>query len=114
MDEDMEEYIVRPKKDLSLLTDEERLEHKKRQKHNINAKHYKKRKTREMYLIDTHNRINELLHDERCMEECSKEEKELFLECVKICKEELKRKPKKEIHNPYDNMILNYDYLTQF
>ncbi len=81
----MEEYIVRQRVNLNSLSDTEKIEHIRQQKKQANAKYYKKRKSREMYYINIHNEINDILNDE----DYDGEDEDLFLDCVRICKEEL-------------------------
>jgi len=83
----MEEYCVRQKKDLSLMNEKELLEHKRKQRQKANATYYQKKKQYEVYITNTHNEMVDLLNDDRY----DGEDKDLILECIQICKEELKQ-----------------------
>jgi len=80
-------YVVREKANFKLMTDTEIKQHKKRQKQEINKKHYHKRKENELYYKETYNDMCDVL--KTCDDNCSEEERDLFLECKKICEEEL-------------------------
>ena len=80
-------YVVREKVSFKFMNDDDIKQHKKRQKQEINKKHYHKRKENELYYKETYNAICDVLRT--CDDNCSEEEKDLFLECKKICEEEL-------------------------
>ncbi len=80
-------YVIREKADFNLMSEEEVKQHKKRQKQEINKKYYHKKKQNELYFQDTYDLMLETIN--KCDDNCSEEEIDLFLECLKICEEEL-------------------------
>jgi len=85
---DNTEYIVRDKVSFSYMNDDEIRSYKKRQRIETNKKHYLKRKKIELYYKDSYEDICYVLNNG--YDNCSEEEIDLFLECKRICEEELK------------------------
>jgi len=80
-------YVVREKANFKLMTDTEIKQHKKKQKQEINKKHYHKRREIEQYYKETYNDVCDVLRN--CDDICSETDRDLFLKCKKICEEEL-------------------------